>query len=474
MGPIFAAFGRYLSSRVDLVPEALGAELANIPDFATPTSPAEVREVFLRELNCPPEHAFARFAPEPFQSRLLWQAHHARLGDGDVIVKIIHPDIGSQLTDIDLLPLLEEPLAACGLRVQGLRGALADFQRVLAAERTFEASVEGTGRLAQDAQLFDLLGAQRLYAHLSTSHIAVYDRWHSLGGAPAPDLARALCTVWLRQSLQGSVYPVTPTRENTGLSPDGRIVFPAGSFDTLPDNLKISLWNYLVAVASESPDEIATHLASAVGIRLATPACEDLRRRIRQMVPFRDGFRGARTAGGWPVGGARFAEDILIHWRIANENGLMSDALISFYRGLVTVVRTAQWLAPGRDSLTEAVRDLRLVTAFGQFKDVMAPSQMISLLENYAESLLATPERLDRVLTYAATGWLPAGARRTGEPSGGGAENRHVRAVCLLVALAGAGLFLHRIASLMGQGLSAITALLFLAMGLLVLRAGTR
>jgi hypothetical protein len=474
MGPIFAAFGRYLSSRIDVVPEGLGDELSRIEDAAGSSSAANVREMFTRELDCPPEHAFARFDPDAFRSLLLWQAHHARLGNANVIVKFIHPEIERQLGDVELLPLLEGSFSACGLGTQAWRGALADFQAWLTLETTFDANLEGARLLTQDAQIFDLLGAHRVYTHLSTRHVAVYERWQDLGGAPAPDLARALCTVWLRQSLQGSVFPVNPTRENTGLVPDGRIVFPSGTFATLPDALKASLWNYFVAVASENPDGAATHLASALGIRAMTPACENLQRRIRQMVPFRDGFRERRPGGGWPAEGQRFSEELLIHWRIANEKGLMSGNLLSFYRGLFTIVRTTRPLAPGRDSLAEAFRDLRLLNAFGQFRDLIQPSQMASLMENYAESFVATPERLDRFLTNVTSGALPWGAGRAMEPHRDRAENRHVRIACLSVAMVSVGVVLHRITPSFGHGAHAITALLFLALGLVVLRAIAR
>jgi predicted unusual protein kinase regulating ubiquinone biosynthesis (AarF/ABC1/UbiB family) len=212
MGPIFAGFGRYLSSRIDVVPEGLGEELARIDDAAAASSPADVREVFKQELDCSPEHAFARFDPDAFQSRLFWQAHHARLGATNVIVKFIHPEIGWQLDDAGLLPLLEASFAGCGLGALEWRDALADFERWLAAETTLDASVDTARRLDHDAQHFDVMAAPRIYAHLNSRHVAVYEGWHDLGGAPAPDLARALCTVWLKQSLLGSIYPVNPTR----------------------------------------------------------------------------------------------------------------------------------------------------------------------------------------------------------------------------------------------------------------------
>jgi hypothetical protein len=97
---------------------------------------------------------------------------------------------------------------------------------------------------------------------------------------------------------------------------------------------------------------------------------------------------------------------------------------------------------------------------------------MASLMENYAGSLMATPERLDRFLTAFTSGRLP-GAGGV-EPGAGSGDARAVRIACLSVALASAGLLLHRITLSAGQIGGSMTSVLFLALGLVVLWAITR
>jgi hypothetical protein len=104
----------------------------------------------------------------------------------------------------------------------------------------------------------------------------------------------------------------------------------------------------------------------------------------------------------------------------------------------------------------------------------MQPSHMVSLMESYAQSFVGTPERLDRFLTHVTRGTLLDGTGREAEPGESSTENRYVRAICLLVAMAAAGLLLHRLAPVMASGVSALTAVLFLGLGLFVLRAGIR
>src|SRR5262249_9345791 len=83
LGPIFAAFGIYLSSRADLFPVKDCLELAGIADEATPSPPHLVRELIDIELGFLPANGFAAFDEKPFESRLLFQSHIARLFSGE-------------------------------------------------------------------------------------------------------------------------------------------------------------------------------------------------------------------------------------------------------------------------------------------------------------------------------------------------------------------------------------------------------
>jgi predicted unusual protein kinase regulating ubiquinone biosynthesis (AarF/ABC1/UbiB family) len=474
-GPVFAAFGRYLSSRLDIVPESLCQELAKIPDSGPPSDPDEVRSLFAQEVGCPPARAFASFNAEPFESRLFWQGHHASLGGREVTVKIIHPEIGEEASDGDLLSLLDKSLTASGMTSSGFKNALADFQSLLQAAQTFEAELEAARLLAQDAQRFAGLGDQRVYTQLSRPHIAVVERWRnfeSLGG-PAPDVAQSFCAIWLQQCLRGSAFPIEPLPENAGFAADGRIVFANGPFATLSEALKANLWNYLAAVAAENADDSVRYLAAALGVHLTDRSYERLQRNIRQMVPFRDGFR-TTPVEGWPLNGQRFAEKLLIHWRIASQNCPMGAELIAFYRGLFAVAQTAQKLAPDRDSLAEALRDLRLMTAFDEVRDVLQPSRLTALLESYAEAFLGMPQQMDRFLTAASTGMTRV---PPGEPEGKkteNAENRFVRTFCLLLVLGAAGMLVGKAAAAYTNDASAIPVVIFFAFGLYVLRASAK
>ncbi|MCA1593855.1 MAG: hypothetical protein LC754_14640, partial [Acidobacteria bacterium] len=119
LGTVFSLFGRYLSTRVDLLPAQTCLELATIPDRAAPSSFDNVRDIFVNELGCRPGEAYRDFEEEACDARLLYQTHRAWLHDGSpVSVKIIRPEAEwDALRDLHLLYLLE---AAFAEEVSGL------------------------------------------------------------------------------------------------------------------------------------------------------------------------------------------------------------------------------------------------------------------------------------------------------------------------------------------------------------------
>jgi len=87
--------------------------------------------VLSRETGGVPEQTFSAFETEPFESRLLFQSHYARLNNGrDVIVKVVHPEAENQLLyDLDLLMLLKNALADLELNESAFKSVVADGRK---------------------------------------------------------------------------------------------------------------------------------------------------------------------------------------------------------------------------------------------------------------------------------------------------------------------------------------------------------
>ncbi|WP_372955788.1 ABC1 kinase family protein [Microbacterium oleivorans] len=112
LGGLMIKVGQFMSSRLDVLPPEITAELAGLQDEVPPVPFAQIRASAEAELGMPLELAYAAFDPEPVAAASLGQAHRARLapdqaadaGFADVIVKVQRPGIET-IVDVDLAAL---------------------------------------------------------------------------------------------------------------------------------------------------------------------------------------------------------------------------------------------------------------------------------------------------------------------------------------------------------------------------------
>jgi len=105
LGPTFVKFGQLLSTRPDIVPPDILAELRGLQDDARPESTERIRAVIEAELGRPVQELFAEFDDTPMAAASIGQVHRAVLPDGrGVVVKVQRPDAERRITaDLQLL-----------------------------------------------------------------------------------------------------------------------------------------------------------------------------------------------------------------------------------------------------------------------------------------------------------------------------------------------------------------------------------
>ena len=93
LGPTFVKFGQVLSTRPDLIPESVIAELALLQEHVRPFPSEQVIRVITEEFGRPPSELFAEFDPNPLAAGSLAQVHKAKGHDGRTLaVKVRRPD----------------------------------------------------------------------------------------------------------------------------------------------------------------------------------------------------------------------------------------------------------------------------------------------------------------------------------------------------------------------------------------------
>jgi len=158
LGPTFVKFGQLLSSRSDVLPEGVLAEMTRLQDATSPVSVEVVRGVIRRELGAPVEEVFERFDAGALGSASIGQVHRAVLRDGEeVAVKVQRPEARDRVeSDLALMRDLASFIhGRFGDRtIVDVRGLVAEFEVVIRREldygsearnaRRFAANFEGT------------------------------------------------------------------------------------------------------------------------------------------------------------------------------------------------------------------------------------------------------------------------------------------------------------------------------------------
>jgi len=502
LGPVFSAFGLYLSSRIDLVAAADCLELSAISARVPALPVAAVRERIASELGAlgqPPDAVLAELDPEPCESRLLVQGHRARLADGQaaVVVRFVRPGAAEAAeADLARLPLLAGAFARgaapgdAGWPEGLLAEAIAGFRQSLREGADLAATADALDRLALDAEDFGLLAPAAVRRDLCTPRLLVagdpggVDLAETLAATAAagatPDaarrreLVRLLCVAWLRQAMEGTVFPVGLAETGARAVAGGRLAFLGGSFARPPAADRTNLRGFLVAMAAHEPDDACSYLLREMTREGPDASEEALRLQIRQVVPFRD--------GAWSAGGTSLAEHIFVCARQARACGFQPrPQLVAFYRGLAAVAIAARQLAPTErpeatdrpeapehqedDALLAALREVRVLTSFSQVREAMSPPWS-DQWGRYAVLMSELPRKIDELLALAAES-----GPRTAPPEAGGQarreESSHLLLAGALMVLGALALLLHHFVqsgALAGRG-ETWGASLFLAVG---------
>jgi predicted unusual protein kinase regulating ubiquinone biosynthesis (AarF/ABC1/UbiB family) len=480
LGPIFSSFGRYLATRVDLLPAADCLELEAIPADATPMSIADVRELIEREIGWALEEAFLLFEPEPFESRLLYQLHRATLRENvrPVVVKLVHPELGPQLLcDLALLesvaPLIEGPKRSAIYKT-----AVSDFALALRQQIDLTHETKALETLRCDVRDFELLRVPEVLHELSATSMLTLERlpgeiaWRDREEVfDRQAVARLLCSAWLRQALLSHVFPVEPCSTNIAVISERQVAFTGGVFSSLPAESQSNFWNYLIASAGDSPDQACSYFLKEMRRESPSGNDEDLRHRFRQVVPFRD--------SSWysDDGKNRLVEHLVVHWQAATECGYVpSPQMSSFCRGLFAIARVAQQLSPETDPLLEGLQEARLLESAARMREMLSLQRLGDHVDQYAAMMMAMPQRLDQMLTLGPE----ASTRLKLHVPETGSQRRQKDSVAIVTAmlllLTAVAFALPRVTSVFvgSEWAGRINALAFIACGALLLMATSR
>ncbi|MBD9535875.1 ubiquinone biosynthesis regulatory protein kinase UbiB [Stenotrophomonas sp. STM01] len=202
LGPIFVKFGQILSTRRDLVPPDVAAELTLLQDRVKPFDGERALQIVEQALGLPITEAFASFDTTPLASASIAQVHAATLDGGrQVVVKVLRPDIEQQIAgDIALLKSLAALVERTHPRADKIRPreVVAEIETTLAAELDLQregANASVLRRFWENSD--DLYVPEVIWSHTAERALTLERVW----GIPSDDIA-ALDTAGInRQAL---------------------------------------------------------------------------------------------------------------------------------------------------------------------------------------------------------------------------------------------------------------------------------
>ena len=190
LGPIFVKFGQILSTRQDLLPDDIAAELALLQDRVAPFDGKLACVLVERSFQRPLEKIFAAFDPQPLASASVAQVHAATLNSGeDVVVKVLRPGIETVIRrDVSLLHTvagLAERYWSEGPRLRP-REVIAEFEKILYDELDLLREAANASQLRRNFSESAVLYVPEVYWPYCRRNVMTMERIY---GIPVNDLA---------------------------------------------------------------------------------------------------------------------------------------------------------------------------------------------------------------------------------------------------------------------------------------------
>lgn len=188
MGPLAIKLGQLLSTRRDLIPPEILAQLVLLQDQVKPFDGEVAKQRIQDSLKADVNTLFARFDDQPLAAASIAQVHTAALHDGrEVVVKVTRPDIRNQiLQDFEILAWLGNTLESRleAARALHLTEIIQDYRQIILNELDLSIEADNTRRMRHYFTGSTMMYVPEVY--MDTKDVMVAER---ITGVPISDTA---------------------------------------------------------------------------------------------------------------------------------------------------------------------------------------------------------------------------------------------------------------------------------------------
>lgn len=188
MGPLAIKLGQLLSTRRDLIPPEILAQLVLLQDQVKPFDSNVAKQRIQESLKADVNTLFARFDDQPLAAASIAQVHTAALHDGrEVVVKVTRPDIRNQiLQDFEILAWLGNTLESRleAARALHLSEIIQNYRQIILNELDLSIEADNTRRMRHYFTGSTMMYVPEVY--MDTKDVMVAER---ITGVPISDTA---------------------------------------------------------------------------------------------------------------------------------------------------------------------------------------------------------------------------------------------------------------------------------------------
>jgi len=297
LGPTFVKFGQVLSTRPDVVPPDIVAELRQLQDNVSPVPIEEVERVVREELGLTIEQAFVEFDEQPVAAASIGQVHRATLpNDTHVVVKVQRPNAARQIESD--LKLMASAARVARERVRQLdfidTGELVEeFGRSIRLELDYQQEARNAETFRRNFAADTRIAVPRVWWRYTTGRLLTLDRLEgthigdldltSWEDEARRDLAYTMTDAWMTMIFRHAFFHGDPHPANIMHLEDGRLgLIDFGLAGRLTDLDMTRLTRLFDDAATENVGALPRRL-SDLGVRYPHDREEELRARLEEL-----------------------------------------------------------------------------------------------------------------------------------------------------------------------------------------------
>ena len=297
LGPTFVKFGQLLSTRPDIVPPEILAELRLLQDSVSPVPYREIERVIETELKAPIDRLFVAFDPVPVAAASIGQVHFAELANGRLVaVKVQRPTAPRQIESD--LTLLYQVARTVRRRVDRLSfidpvAVVDEFARSIRRELDYRIEARNAEIFRRNFAEEPRIAIPRVYGTYSGERVLTLER---LVGVQLGDLDREatpmderrrlailIAEAWLEMIFRHGVFHGDPHPANIMVLEDGRLgLVDFGMTGSLSEADMRRLTRLLLDAVHENVDALPRRLYD-LGVRFNREQEEELRLELREV-----------------------------------------------------------------------------------------------------------------------------------------------------------------------------------------------